>query len=39
MLQVVPTKYRCFTLNFKEFLVGINFLGFVKNEEVLVFLV
>jgi hypothetical protein len=39
MLQVVPTKYRCFTLNSRHFTAGIKFLGFVKNEEVLVFLV
>jgi hypothetical protein len=32
-LQVVPTKYRCFTSNFKAFLSKC--IGFVKYEEVL----
>jgi hypothetical protein len=36
MLQVVPTKYRCFTLNFNalNLTIGVKFLGFVKTVEV-----
>jgi hypothetical protein len=35
MLQVVPTKYRRFALNFKA--SGVKFFGFEKNVEVLFF--